>query len=146
MSELQKFAKQGGGEYPRQCPRYPNPDNVRETLPRTMSKLEKFAKQGGGVSQTMSELGYLGHCPRYPPPLRYPDKRHKYYIIFVFCRSRKRRRCIIVGENNVYSATNLCAVLCFISVCITLKILTFCPPKTDRRGYTGKPISARYRG
>ena len=46
MSELEKFALQGGG-YPRQCPRYPNLDNVRDTLPRTMSELEKFALQGG---------------------------------------------------------------------------------------------------
>ncbi len=68
MSELQKFAKQGGGI----------PDNVRDTLPRTMSELQKFAKWGGGypgqcpscknllsrggVSWTMSELGYPGYC------------------------------------------------------------------------------------
>ncbi len=43
MSELEKFALQGGG--------------IPDILTWTMSELEKFALQGGG---------YPGQCPRYP--------------------------------------------------------------------------------
>ncbi len=49
-----------------------------------MSELEKFAKQGGGVSRTMSELGYPGHYPRYPPPQFFLHFLHVFYIFLPY--------------------------------------------------------------
>ena len=120
---------QGGGGYPGQCPRYPNLDNVQDTLTQTMSELGKFAKQegggipgnvrdtlprtmswknllcrGGGVSQTMSEIPYP-RAESAPQALAYTHTPYHWLLamagLYVF------------------------------------------PPKTDGCGYMGKPISAR---